>query len=185
MPGDSVRAFVALDLDEAIRESLEGLLTRLRSELRGVSWVRPEGMHLTLRFLGPSAPSALEAMKPKLAAAASRCPPAAPAVSGLGTFPDRGRVRVLWIDIGVPASILALQAECETAAVEAGFPPEPRAFRPHLTLGRWRDGAPRPALPPVDLGAATVTSLVLYRSDLHPAGARYTPLARFALGGVP
>ena len=182
MPGDSVRAFVALDLDEAMRHRLGSLVAELRTGLPGVSWVRPDGMHLTLRFLGAAAHSALDAMKPSLRAAASRCPPAAPAVAGLGVFPERGRARVLWIGIAVPPSVLALQSECEAAAVAAGFAPEPRPFHPHLTLGRWRDGAPRPELPPSDLGEASVGRLVLYESELHAGGARYTALERFALG---
>jgi 2'-5' RNA ligase len=185
MPADTVRAFVALDLDEAMRERLGSLMAELRGRLRGVSWVRSEGMHLTLRFLGSSTPSALEAIRQRLRPAAARCPPAAPAMAGLGVFPERGRVRVLWIGIALPPSVLALQAECEAAAVAAGFVPEPRPFQAHLTLGRWREGAPRPELPPTDLGPASLRSLVLYRSDLHPGGARYTPLERFPLGEAP
>jgi 2'-5' RNA ligase len=186
MPGQSVRAFVALDLDEPMREKLAALVLELRDfGLRGVSWARPEGMHLTLRFLGPAALTVLEAMKPRLRAAASRCPPATPAVAGLGVFPERGPARVLWIGIALPASVLALQSECEAAAVAAGFVPEPRPFRAHLTLGRWREGSQRPELPRSDLGAASLRSLVLYKSDLHPGGARHTPLGAFALGEGP
>jgi len=184
MPRDAVRAFVALELDDATRGRLRSLVGELRERVEGASWVRPEGMHLTLRFLGDASPSALEAMKPRLREAASRCPAAAPAVSGLGLFPERGRARVLWIGIAVPPAVVALQAECEAAAVAAGFAPEPRAFSPHLTLGRWRDPAPRPELPPRDLGPASLRSLVLFRSDLDPGGARHTPLQRFALGGA-
>ena len=62
--------------------------------------------------------------------------------------------------------------------------PEIRAFHPHLTLGRWRDRARRPALPDVDLGTAHVGELVLYRSDIRPSGSIYTPLAAFPLGGA-
>lgn len=185
MPGESVRAFVALDLDDAMRRRLASLVSELRAELRGVSWVRPEGIHLTLRFLGAAASSALAAIKPSLRAAASRCPPAAPAVAGLGVFPERGRPRVLWIGIAAPPSVLMLQSECEAAAVAAGFAPEPRPFRPHLTLGRWRDGAARPRLGQSDLGQASLTALVLYQSEPGEGGARYTALERFALGEAP
>jgi 2'-5' RNA ligase len=69
--------------------------------------------------------------------------------------------------------------------VAARFPPEERPFQPHLTLGRWRERASRPALPEgVDLGDAHLESLVLVRSEMQPGGARYTPLARFTLGAA-
>src|SRR5262249_50481215 len=114
--------------------------------------------------------------------AASRCPPCSPRIAGLGAFPERGPARVLWIGIAAPAAVLELQRECESAAVAAGFPAEARGFRPHLTLGRWREGARRPDLPESDLGPAPLRSLALYSSELHPQGARYTVLERFALG---
>jgi 2'-5' RNA ligase len=84
----------------------------------------------------------------------------------------------------MPAAAAALQAACEKAAVASGFEPETRAFHPHLTLGRWRDRAPRPPLPEVDLGKARVRELVLFRSDIRPSGSIYTPLAVFPLGSA-
>jgi 2'-5' RNA ligase len=83
----------------------------------------------------------------------------------------------------VPATVFDLQRACERAARAAGFEGEERPFRAHLTLGRWRDRAPRPDLPPTDLGATRLDSLILFQSDLRPDGAVYTPLARFALQG--
>jgi 2'-5' RNA ligase len=84
----------------------------------------------------------------------------------------------------MPAAAAALQSACEKAAVASGFEPETRAFHPHLTLGRWRDRATRPALPDLDLGWAHVRELVLFRSDIRPSGSIYTPLAVFPLGGA-
>jgi 2'-5' RNA ligase len=68
--------------------------------------------------------------------------------------------------------------------VAAGFPREERSFHPHLTLGRWRDRARRPALPDVNLGSGRVDRLVLFRSQLAPSGSVYTPLATFPLAGA-
>jgi 2'-5' RNA ligase len=79
--------------------------------------------------------------------------------------------------------VIEFQRACEAAAVAAGFPAEPRAFRPHLTLGRWRDRARRPRLPEVDLGAFAIVEAVLYRSDLQPGGAVHTPLVHFPFAG--
>ncbi len=89
---------------------------------------------------------------------------------------------MLWLGFEVAEPVLALQASCEAAAVAAGFEGETRAFRPHLTLGRWRDRSSPPSLPEVDLGETILDTLTLFRSDLHPAGARHAPVASFRLG---
>jgi len=180
-PAD-VRAFVALELDARLRQSIGELQARLRARLGGIRLVRAEGIHLTLRFLGPTSPAQVEALRPLLAAAAAACPPAEVRVAGLGTFPERGSPRVLWLGLDAPPAILEMQRACERAARAAGFEPEERPFRAHLTLGRWRDQAPRPDLPAADLGTSRLETLVLFRSDLEPAGAVYTPIAAFPLG---
>jgi 2'-5' RNA ligase len=105
------------------------------------------------------------------------------ALRGVGTFPERGQPRVLWVGLEMPPEALALQEACERIALGAGFPPERRAFKPHLTLGRWKDGGRRPVLPAAaDLGGGAVDRLVLFRSELKPSGAVYTPLDTFPLG---
>ena len=177
-----VRAFVAVDLDAAARERLIGAMEALRPQLGGVKWVRPEGLHLTLRFLGASAEGALDCLKPRLASAASRCRAAEARLTGLGLFPERGAPRVLWVGLDFKPSLRALQSATEAAAVACGFARERRPFSPHLTLGRWRDRVARPALPATELGVARLERLVLYRSELRPGGAVYTPLATFPLG---
>jgi 2'-5' RNA ligase len=181
MPLVNVRAFLALELDDAMRRKLASLVESLGPRLPSIAWVRPEGMHLTLRFLGSSPAAALAAMQPSLLDAAARCKAPSPRLSGLGLFPERGPARVLWIGLDLPESVIALQAECERLAVAVGFLREPRPFLPHLTLGRWRQPAARPQLPEADLGPAALHALVLYRSDPAPGGARYTEMARFPL----
>ena len=186
MTGDAgeklIRAFVAIELKEAMRARLGELIETLRDRFRGVRWVRPEGIHLTLRFLGYARRDALEALIDPLRGSANMCAAGEAEVSGLGTFPPRGLARVLWLGIEVPPSILLLQQACERAAVAAGFEPETRPFAPHLTLGRWSEPAPRPTLPPIDLGRTPLDTLVLYRSQPGPKGSVYTPLETFALG---
>ncbi len=182
MSDTELRAFVALELAAPLQQAIAELQGRLRPLVPGIRFVRPDGIHLTLRFLGQSPPARLEQMHPALAAAAAACPPAEARVAGLGTFPDRGAPRVLWLGIEVPGSILELQGACERAARSLGFGPEDRAFRAHLTLARWRERAIRPELPPVELGPTRLDTLVLFRSELLRDGAVYTPLARFPLG---
>lgn len=180
-PGE-VRAFVALDIDDEALTRIADLIAALRPRNPGLRLVGAAGIHLTLRFLGPSRPEAIELMRPALALAAARCPAGAARIAGLGLFPERGAPRVLWLGLDLPPETRELQAACEAAAVAAGYSREARPFRPHLTLGRWRERAPRPTLPPVELGVARLDRLVLYRSELRPAGAVYTPLAGFPLG---
>jgi 2'-5' RNA ligase len=144
--------------------------------------MREDALHLTLRFLGWTDPATVDGLRAPLAAAAAACPKFAMRLRGLGTFPEQGRPRILWVGLEVPREALLLQEACERIAVRAGFEPEPRPFRPHLTLGRWRDGGRRPVLPDADLGEGVVERLVLFRSDLRPAGAIYTPIGTFPLG---
>jgi RNA 2',3'-cyclic 3'-phosphodiesterase len=157
-------------------------MDQLRGRFPGLRWVSPAQVHLTLRFLGGTETRLLPAIERALAQAAAKCPPAAVAVAGLGLFPERGRARVLWLGLDLPESMLRLQASCEAAAVAAGFEPETRPFRSHLTLGRWREPARRPPLEELELGLAHIERVVLFRSDLRPTGAVYTPLATFPLG---
>lgn len=183
-PQGTVRAFVALELEAGLRAALEALQAALRPRVPGARWVRPEGIHLTLRFLGDTSPDRIGTLRHSLATAASACPPSEARVATLDTFPGRGRPpRVLWVGIEVPPAVLALQAACEQAAVDAGFPPEERPFHGHLTLARFRERVLRPALPPTDLGTARLETLALMRSQLRPGGAVYEPVARFRLGG--
>lgn len=178
-----MRAFLALELpDEAKRGIAAAMLRRVES-LPGLRRTAPEGVHLTLRFLGESLPEQLQALVPEVGAAAARCPPADARLSGLGLFPERGAPRILWLGVELGQAVLDLQRACEAAARQAGFAPEPRAFRPHLTLGRWRERVRRPPLEALELGVVRLERLVLFQSRLDSGGAVYTPLHTFRLGG--
>jgi 2'-5' RNA ligase len=181
-PTERLRAFVALELDARLRQAIGELQARFAG-LAGLRLVRPEGVHLTLRFLGWSSRAQLEAIAPGIASAAAACPPFEARVGGLGTFPERGAPRVLWLGVELPPSVLELQRACERAAQAAGFSAEDRPFAPHLTLGRFRERVRRPALEPVDLGVTRIDSLALFQSETRAGGAVYTPLLQLALGG--
>lgn len=178
----AIRAFVALELPAALRAGLAETIAALAPAVPSIRWVDPAHTHLTLRFLGWTTRDRLAALEPRLAALAAATPPLQSRVAGLGLFPPSGRARVLWVGIALPRHGATLQAQCEAAAVAAGFPPERREYQPHLTLGRWRDPSPRPKLPAVDLGIVQLDRLVLFRSELKRSGAEYTPLSTFALG---
>jgi 2'-5' RNA ligase len=176
-----VRAFVALELETALRDRIAELQERLRPQLRGIRFVSAATTHLTLRFLGKTTKAQVGALEPMLRAAAAACPPLEAAARGLSTFPGHGSPRILWLGLELPEAGLALQRACEQAARAAGFEAEPRAFRPHLTLGRWRERVPRPTLPDADLGRARLEWVTLFRSELRQEGASHTALVRAAL----
>jgi 2'-5' RNA ligase len=173
---DLVRAFLALPIDPAARDQVARVIEDLRPLLRGVRWVSSAGWHLTLRFLGPSTQEALDCLSQPLRAAAAACPAGEGRLGPLGLFPERGSPRVLWLDVELPEPARTLQRACEAAARSAGFAPEDRPFKGHLTLGRWREMVPGPKLPSVVWGVTRLEELVLFRSDLKPQGALYTPL---------
>ena len=179
---EAVRAFVALELPRPLRKALAAAVDGLQETIRGIRWTDPFHTHLTFRFLGWTTRERLSGLEPRLAAVAAAGQAVEAQVSGLGLFPPAGRARVLWMGVRLPAAAIAMQAACEAAAVSSGFPPERRTFKPHLTLGRWREPAARPALREVDLGPARLERLVLFRSELHRDGARYSPLTVFPLG---
>jgi RNA 2',3'-cyclic 3'-phosphodiesterase len=178
----TVRAFVALEIPMDMRERIAALVSSLKPSLPDVRWLAPDTFHLTLRFLGPSSTEALAALEAPLRAAAAASAPMTVRVRGLGVFPAPRAARVLWLGLSLPPSLLDLQAACERSAVAVGYPPEGRPFRAHLTLGRWREPRPFVPLPHEELGEARVDRLVLFRSDLKPAGAVHTPLLELALG---
>ncbi|NBC34716.1 MAG: RNA 2',3'-cyclic phosphodiesterase [Alphaproteobacteria bacterium] len=175
------RLFVALPLPEMIRQRL----TMLQAGVPGARWVKPESLHLTLRFIGEVEGGAAE----DLDAALRRL--SAPAfsfrLSGVGHFgPDR-KPQMLWAGVERNDALIFAQERVERAVVAAGQPASERKFKPHVTLARLKE----PSLPRVrrwlgehglfqteDIRADRV---VLYRSHLGTDGAHYEPLAEYPL----
>lgn len=185
----SLRLFVALEIPPDRRVGLAEAVAPLRSRLPGAHWSDPAGWHVTLRFLGAVTEERLAGVTSVVAAAAAGGRPGETWFTGLGAFPSPGRARVLWAGLADPAGVLAgLMASLEAALSAAGFPPEARAWTPHLTLARFREPArvgPAMALAgPVDPSTFPVREVVLFRSHLGRAGARYEALGRFTLAGV-
>jgi 2'-5' RNA ligase len=178
--------FLALEIPAALLRVLEVLQERLRRSEEGWRWVRPEGLHVTLRFLGEVAPERLPALSPLWRDAATSAAAAEIEVGGLGTFPPRGRPRVLWVGLRDRSggNLAACAAALERAARSAGFPPEERPFAPHLTLARAASGAApqRPRAEVGVLGAFPAGELTLFRSVPGRSGAVYSALERYALG---
>lgn len=189
---ERVRSFIAILLSDDVRAAVAAEIARLRRLGPRVSWVSPPNLHLTLKFLGELPADALAEVGEGLAEAVAGAAPFSLHFGGLGAFPDLTRPRVLWVgvDEGSPAA-QALQARVDAALTRRGFPKEERPFSPHLTIGRVRD--PRRLVEllqamtrdaRLEFGQFEVRGLSLMRSDLSPAGARYTELAAFPFAQV-
>lgn len=192
---ETLRTFIAIVLPEPLLRQLAQVQRQLekRAPPESVRWVNPEGIHLTLKFLGDTPVAKLESIRAALAAVASRSAPCTFTVGGLGCFPNARRPRVLWVGVQpVGGELAALQRAVEAAMKSLGFPPEDREFTPHLTLGRVRDrvapadlarlGALISSAEVGTLGEVTARHFALIQSVLKPTGAEYTPLAEFSLG---
>ena len=184
-----MRLFLAIDLPEALRRDLAEIRTELEPRCPGWRWVRPEGIHLTLRFLGEVERERDAHSRESWSRVCAASGKARFRLGGLGVFPGPSRPRVLWVAVneepGSASRLESLAHGLEEAARELGFAREARPFRPHLTLARAaRVG--RPTLPPpASRGEGALVEageIVLFRSELAPAGARYTRLAAFPLG---
>jgi 2'-5' RNA ligase len=189
------RTFIAIELDEELRANLRGLQDRLRGQVspRSVRWVRPEGVHLTLKFLGDTAVEKVEQVKEALAHAAAGVEPFTFTVGGVGCFPSTRRPRVVWVGLQEQTGALdRLHDAVEAHVAPLGFPTERRPFRPHLTLGRVQRRASKSEVREIgevvaaseigrlDEMAVTVVSYI--KSDLRPSGAVYTILSEARLG---
>ena len=191
-----IRAFIAIPLPHPLLEKLTTLQRQLESRVppRSVRWVRVEGIHLTLKFLGDTSTGRLAKIKQVLAAVARHAPACTFTIEGLGCFPNPRRPRVVWVGVQEPTGRLAaLQEAIEEVLAPFGYPPEGRGFTPHLTLGRIRRRTPRGDVARAgEVVTSTMVELLaevpadhfaLIRSVLKPTGAEYTVLEKFPLCG--
>jgi 2'-5' RNA ligase len=196
MPGR--RLFVAVPLPDDAAEAVRSVVDEVRAEplpagARDVRWVRLDGLHLTLRFLGPTPDGRIEPTAAAVrAVAASAAEPFDLELGGAGTFPRQGRPRALWIGIAEGAERLGrLAIELDAALVAAGWPSEPRPFRPHLTLAR-SDGVAAGTLVAGRLADAMsdrripvrIDRLGLFESVTGGGPARYVPVTSEPMGAM-
>jgi RNA 2',3'-cyclic 3'-phosphodiesterase len=194
-----MRVFIALDIDDAIRVRLEQFLDGVRGFAPDARWVRPESMHVTLKFVGEKSSEAVEEIKQALGAI--RAGTIEISFRAYGFFPTSSAPRVFWIGIGAGPDLAALAKSVDEATAALGVPREEHEFSPHLTLARrGGSGAPRrrkgdganpvfqrlqerlAAMPALEFGTMTPREFFLYQSQLMPGGARYTKIAHFGLG---
>jgi 2'-5' RNA ligase len=158
---DDPRLFVAVPLTEAATTAVSAVVEPIRAaepEGRGVRWVRLDGLHLTLRFLGPTPEARVADLAAAVADVAAAARPFTVTIRGAGSFPPTGRPRTIWLDVRDGIEPLeGLAARLDDRLADAGWQPDRRPFRPHLTLAR-ADG--------VRAGPATVAALTAAAADL-------------------
>lgn len=181
-PSDGSRCFVALLPDAASRQALgrcrETLERAHAGAARSVRWIEPAAIHLTLCFLGTSGHAQVEYFRHMLPALAPRLP--AIAAQRYGIWPNRARPRLLVLELKPEPHLLELVRECEFHARKAGFAPETRDFRAHVTLARLRPGCAFSTLPPPPR-AIGFEAVALMQSTLARPAATYTELANIAI----
>ncbi len=194
-----MRLFVALDIDDDIRERIARFVDGVSAFAPDARWAKPESLHVTLKFIGEQPEPAGEQIKQALSAIA------ASAVDirfrRYGFFPTPKSARVFWVGMEAGPQLATLASAIDEKMATLGIPQEERAFTPHLTLARGagRSGSPRRskgdtpnrvfellqkrivALPPPEFGSMTARKFFLYQSQLSPKGSKYTKLARFDL----
>jgi 2'-5' RNA ligase len=184
-----LRLFIAVELPPAWTEALAEVQAALRRRgLERLRWVRPEGIHLTLKFLGNVDERRVPELTAAIERAAAEAAPFALTLGRPGTFGPPSRPRVVWVGTeGEAEALTRLWRAVETQVTPLGFPAEGRRFAPHLTLARVPDETPReaaaaitPAVQAVGMARTapmTISEVALMRSELGRGGARYTRLA--------
>jgi 2'-5' RNA ligase len=184
-----MRCFVAIEPDIGTRERIRAARVEWEGRLPGWRFLAPEGIDLTLKFLGETRPEIAARLAEDLRRACAEVAPLRYRLAGLGAFPPRGAPRVLWVgavDSDGDRALENLAALVEVVARAHGWASESRPFHPHVTVARARRGV-RPERPAVgaafDGGVVEARSAVLLESELLPDGSRYRERARFPLAG--
>ena len=194
-----MRVFLALDIDDAIRDRISRFMDGVREFAPDARWVRPESLHVTLKFIGEKSAEAVEQIKEALAAVKGQA--VEMGFRGHGFFPTAKSARVFWVGIESGPALASLANAVDDVTAGLGIPKEERAFNAHLTLARGGGGSGSPrrqnggrpsknfqrlqeklsALSASDFGTMTAHEFFLYQSQLSRGGSRYTKIARFAL----
>lgn len=188
---DSIRAFLAIEPPDELLREIGSIQSSLRMSCPfDIRWVKPAGIHITLKFFGTISGSDIPAISRLAEHYTQGIAPLYLEVKNLGLFPSLKRPRVLWIGMeGDIGPLILLQKNLEQAFAGMGFPKEERPFRPHVTVGRIK--TPRLTADPekfmrqssgVAAGNFPAEGLGLYKSELTPRGALYTRLSWFPFG---
>ena len=188
-----IRAFIAIELNSELKSELADSITRLRvKHPKSVKWVNPEGIHLTIKFLGDVPEEKIFDIKNILSKISSTSYPFRLRLGRAGAFPNLRSPRVAWVGMeGDIPELLALQRQVETAMIPLGFTAEKKPFSAHLTLGRVREYASKSEMSILGQDLSTLQirqdinldadNFCLMKSTLTPRGAIYEQLIKFTL----
>lgn len=191
-----LRCFLAIELSAALQGAIRKSTSEARRMLGAeiIRWVPEASVHLTLKFLGDTAPTSVEQIGAVLQSRVPRYKPFSVELRGMGAFPHIKRARVLWIGLEAPPSLAALQRDLDAATSRLGYISDDRRFSPHLTIGRVRQHVSsadlqriRQALeenPIGHVGTLEVDAVHLFESELHPTGSVYGKLRSVGLSMV-
>lgn len=192
-----MRVFIGLDIPDNIRAAITRYMDGLRNFAQDVRWVRPESLHVTLKFIGEQTEEQVERIKQALSVVKTGALDIG--FRETGFFPNAKRPRVFWVGIHASDALPRLASSVDHAVALVGVPLESKPYLPHLTLAREGSGRPHPlpgdrpssklarladklkALPQPDFGTMTAREFYLYESKLSPKGARYSKLQAFPL----
>jgi len=186
---ERIRTFIALEIPIDLKERLGHLQQALKQLGIGARWVRPENIHLTLKFIGDTPETEIDKISAALLQAASLSSPMVLNANSIGIFPNIRKPRVLWAGLeGQVEELCCLQRELDVQLETLGFKRDKKPFRGHLTLGRFKQGG---NVGPVseavqkyqdtNFGVINVNDIALFLSDLKPSGPVYKKLASAAL----
>lgn len=196
-----IRTFLAVELPPPLKQALARLQADVRNRISRelspamrIQWVRPDAIHLTLKFLGDIPEEQVDVLKSVVGNILGSVTPFSIEVAGLGVFPDLRAPRVLWVGLSGgdgPAGLSHLATTIELSVAALGYPPESRPFNPHLTLARIKEGSREVGRAlariglldgNVQLGRLDVRTVALIQSELRPSGSVYTKLWEVPLG---
>jgi 2'-5' RNA ligase len=194
-----MRIFIALDIDDAIRLRIARFMEGVRGFAPDARWIKPESLHVTLKFIGEKPEAAVEEIRQGLSSLAAES--VFLDFRGYGFFPTAKSARVFWIGVHGSPALAALAGTVDKAVKATGVPGEDRPFSPHLTLARRRGASGAPprrtddaansnfrhlqeklsGLPAPEFGSMTAREFFLYESQPRPGGSQYTKIASFPL----
>jgi len=194
-----MRLFIALDIDDAVRERIVRFMDGVQGFAPDARWVMPESLHVTLKFIGEQPEPLVEQINTALGTVSARA--AEIQFRSYGFFPTAKTARVFWIGMEAGPQLASLAAAIDDTMAPLGIPKEIRAFSPHLTLARGPGGSGSPrrrkgdrpnrvfqrlqeklsALPGPEFGTMTAREFFLYQSQLSAKGSKYRKLARYGL----
>lgn len=184
-----IRAFIAVEINDAIRAELADIQNVLKKADGHVSWIRPQNIHCTLVFLGDIFQSAVDSVADALCQTATGLEPFEVEIAGLGYFGSARSPRIIWAGITGTAPLMELQNNITAAVLRTGLKPDLKPFKPHLTIGRVRSNRNAAGLVRAleknkdkSFGVLSVRQVVLMESRLASTGPIYFSLRSVVLG---